>query len=138
MLADKFHPLRTSLIVISLYALVTAAGAIFSTNASIFSVFFILHGVLSGAWFTSSASLPLRMFPKENFSQFYSALNMFIGLGIMTFGPIVGHLIDFTGKYYRLTFIASSSLAFLAVILGLIVHAKFMKLGGPKGYTPPA
>jgi hypothetical protein len=78
------------------------------------------------------------MFPKENFSQFYSALNMFIGLGIMTFGPIVVHLIDFTGKYYRLTFIASSSLAFLAVILGLIVHAKFMKLGGPNGYTPPA
>jgi hypothetical protein len=78
------------------------------------------------------------MFPKENFSQFYSALNMFIGLGIMTFGPIVGHLIDFTQKFYRLTFIASSTLAFLAVILGLVVHAKFMKLGGPKGYIPPA
>jgi hypothetical protein len=78
------------------------------------------------------------MFPKENFSQFYSALNMFIGLGIMTFGPIVGHLIDFTHKFYRLTFIASSTLAFLAVILGLVVHSKFMKLGGPKDYQPPA
>jgi len=138
MLADKFHPLRTSLVTILLYALVTAAGAIFSTRAEIFAVFFVLHGVLSGAWFTSSASLPLRMFPKENFSQFYAALNMFIGLGIMTAGPIVGHLIDFTQKFYRLTFIASSSLAFLAVILGVIVHTKFMKLGGPKGYTPPA
>ena len=138
MLADKFHPLRTSLVTILLYALVTAAGAIFSTKAEIFAVFFVLHGVLSGAWFTSSASLPLRMFPKENFSQFYAALNMFIGLGIMTAGPIVGHLIDFTQKFYRLTFIASSSLAFLAVILGVIVHTKFMKLGGPKGYTPPA
>ena len=138
MLADKFHPLRTSLVVITLYALVTAAGAIFSTNSQVFSVFFILHGVLSGAWFTSSASLPLRMFPKENFSQFYSALNMFIGLGIMTFGPIVGHLIDFTGKYYRLTFIASSTLAFLAVLFGFIVHAKFMRLGGPKEYVAPA
>ena len=138
MLADKFHPLRTSLVTILLYALVTAAGAIFSTRAEIFAVFFVLHGILSGAWFTSSASLPLRMFPKENFSQFYAALNMFIGLGIMTAGPIVGHLIDFTQKFYRLTFIASSSLAFVAVLLGLIVHAKFMKLGGPKGYTPPA
>ena len=87
---------------------------------------------------TSSASLPLRMFPKENFSQFYSALWMFIGLGIMTFGPTVGHLIDFTQKFYRLTFIASSTLAFLAVILGLIVHSKFMKLGGPKEYVAPA
>jgi len=138
MLADKFHPLRTSLVVISLYALVTAAGAIFSTNPQSFAVFFVLHGILSGAWFTSSASLPLRMFPKENFSQFYSALNMFIGLGIMTAGPIVGQLIDFTKKFYQLTFIASSTLAFLAIIIGLIVHAKFMKLGGPKDYVPPA
>ncbi len=137
MLADKFHPLRTSLVVISLYALVTAAGAIFSTNPETFAVFFVLHGILSGAWFTSSASLPLRMFPKENFSQFYSALNMFIGLGIMTAGPIVGKLIDFTNKFYQLTFIASSTLAFLAIFIGLIVHAKFMKLGGPKDYVPP-
>ena len=138
MLADKFHPLRTSLVVISLYALVTAAGAIFSTNPETFAVFFVLHGILSGAWFTSSASLPLRMFPKENFSQYYSALNMFIGLGIMTAGPIVGQLIDFTKKFYQLTFIASSTLAFLAIFIGLIVHAKFMKLGGPKDYVPPA
>jgi hypothetical protein len=85
-----------------------------------------------------SASLPLRMFPKENFSQFYSALNMFIGLGIMTAGPIVGQLIDLTKKFYQLTFIASSTLAFLAIFIGLIVHAKFMKLGGPKDYVPPA
>jgi hypothetical protein len=78
------------------------------------------------------------MFPKENFSQFYSALNMFIGLGIMTAGPIVGKLIDFTNKFYQLTFIASSTLAFLAIFIGLIVHSKFMKLGGPTGYTPPS
>jgi MFS family permease len=138
MLADKFHPLRTSLVVISLYALVTAAGAIFTTNPQTFAVFFVLHGILSGAWMTSSASLPLRMFPKENFSQFYSALWMFIGLGIMTAGPIIGKLIDFTNKFYQLTFTASSTLAFLAIIIGLIVHAKFMKLGGPKDYAPPA
>jgi len=138
MLADKFHPLRTSLVVISLYALVTAAGAIFATNPQTFAVFFVLHGILSGAWMTSSASLPLRMFPKENFSQFYSALWMFIGLGIMTAGPIIGKLIDFTNKFYQLTFTASSTLAFLAIIIGLIVHAKFMKLGGPKDYVPPA
>jgi len=56
----------------------------------------------------------------------------------MTFGPIVGQLIDFTHKFYRLTFIASSTLAFVALILGLVVHAKFMKLGGPENYTPPS
>lgn len=136
-LADRFHPLRTSIATILLYALATAGGAIFATKPETFAVFFVLHGILSGAWFTSAASLPLRLFPKANFSQFYSALNMFIGLGIMLFGPCVGQLLDFTGRFYRLTFIASSLLAFSAVILGMVVHAKFMKLGGPKGYQPP-
>jgi len=137
-LADRFHPLRTSIATIFLYGLVTAGGAIFAHRAEIFAVFFVLHGVLSGAWFTSAASLPLRLFPKANFSQFYSALNMFIGLGIMMFGPLVGQLLDLTHKFYRLTFMSSSLVAFLAVVAGLVVHAKFMKLGGPKHYQPPA
>jgi len=138
MLADRFHPLRTSIVTILLYAVATAGGALFAKTAEVFAVFFVLHGVLSGAWYTSAASLPLRLFPKENFSQFYAALNMFIGLGIMTFGPIVGQLLDLTHKYYRLTFIASSTLAFTAVLLGLVVHAKFMRLGGPNNYHPPS
>jgi len=137
-LADRFHPLRTSIATIFLYGLVTAGGAVFAHRAEIFAVFFVLHGVLSGAWFTSAASLPLRLFPKANFSQFYSALNMFIGLGIMLFGPLVGQLLDLTDKFYRLTFMSSSLVAFLAVVAGLVVHAKFMKLGGPKHYQPPA
>jgi len=138
MLADRFHPLRTSLVVIFFYALVMAGGAIFATTSGVFSVFFVLHGVLSGAWMTSAASLPLRMFPKENFTQFYSALYMFIGLGIMIAGPTVGKLIDLSHNFYRITFIASCTLSSLAVVFGIIVYGKFMKLGGPAAYQPPA
>jgi MFS family permease len=138
MLADRFHPLRTSMVVIFLYSVVTASGAIFATTPGVFSIFFVLHGVLSGAWMTSAASLPMRMFPKENFSQFYSALYMFIGLGIMIAGPTIGQLIDLSDHFYRLTFIASSILSALAVVFGIVVHGKFLKLGGPSFYQPPA
>jgi hypothetical protein len=62
---------------------------------------------------------------------------MFIGLGIMTFGPLLGKVLDLTHKFYRLTFMFTFSLTLVALILGLIVHAKFMKLGGPKNYVAP-
>ena len=137
MLADRFHPLRTSLVALALYAGVTLGGAIFATNPPAFSVFFVLHGVLSGAWMTSSASLPLRMFPRSSFSQYYSALYLAIGLGMMTAGPSIGRALDLTHRFYRLTFMTSCGLAILALVLGLIVHAKFMKLGGPKDYIAP-
>ena len=137
MLADRFHPLRTSLAALFLYAVVTLGGAIFSTSPRAFAVFFVLHGVLSGAWMTSSASLPLRLFPRGKFSQFYSALYMFIGLGIMTAGPLIGQALDFTHRFYRLTFMASCGLTVLGLGLGLVVHSKFMKLGGPNQYVAP-
>jgi MFS family permease len=137
MLADRFHPLRTSLAVLILYVANALGGAVFATTAPVFAVFFVIHGVLSGAWMTSSASLPLRMFPRAKFSQFYSALYMFIGLGIMMAGPLVGKSIDLTHQYYRLTFAFSCGFSFLGLILGLVVYAKFMKLGGPKGYVAP-
>ena len=137
MLADRFHPLCTSLAVLILYVANALGGAVFATTAPVFAVFFVIHGVLSGAWMTSSASLPLRMFPRAKFSQFYSALYMFIGLGIMMAGPLVGKSIDLTHQYYRLTFAFSCGFSFLGLILGLVVYAKFMKLGGPKGYVAP-
>jgi MFS family permease len=137
MLADRFHPLRTSIAALALYALVTFGGALFCKTAAQFSVFFVLHGVLSGTWMTSSASLSLRMFPRSKFSQFYSALYMVIGFGIMTAGPFVGQMLDFTNRFYRLTFMFSCTMATVGVVLGLIVHAKFIKLGGPNGYVAP-
>jgi len=136
-LADRFHPLRTSLVMLSLYALTTLGGAIFATDPKSFAVFFVLHGVLSGAWYTSSASLPLRLFPRAKFSQFYSALYMFIALGIMTAGPVIGQALDFTHRFYRLTFMASCTLSVVGLAVGLVVHSKFMKFGGPKHYIAP-
>lgn len=137
MLADRFHPLRTSLVTLFFYVLATLGGALFAKDPTSFAVFFVAHGVLSGAWFTSSASLPLRMFPRARFSQFYSALFMFIGLGIMLAGPLVGQALDLTHSFYRLCFVTSCGIALAGLILGILVHGKFMRLGGPINYQAP-
>jgi hypothetical protein len=55
----------------------------------------------------------------------------------MTAGPFVGQMLDFTNRFYRLTFMFSCTMATVGVVLGLIVHTKFMKLGGPNGYVAP-
>jgi len=55
----------------------------------------------------------------------------------MTMAPAVGMLIDITGKIYRLTFFAGFIFTLVALACALFVHARFMKLGGPKNYIAP-
>lgn len=51
--------------------------------------------------------------------------------------PLFGVVLDLTGHQYRCTFLMSSGLAMVAIVLMLVVHAKFMRLGGPMSYVPP-
>jgi hypothetical protein len=55
----------------------------------------------------------------------------------MLVGPLVGTLIDVTGKDYRLTFSAGGLLALGSLGIAVYVHNQFLKLGGPQGYIPP-
>jgi MFS family permease len=136
-LADRFHPLRLSLVTMALFAAVTLAGGIFVTDATSFGVALIAYGVCSGAWQTSAASLALRLFPQARFAQFESARALVSSLGVMLVGPVLGRVLDFTGHNYRLAYIVGGTFALLALLTGLVVHAKFMKLGGPVHYVPP-
>ncbi len=99
MLVDRFHPLRTCIASMSLYAVVTLWGAFYSANTRpLFSVPFtshgvshpipvptfaialIGHGVISGIFFTCIASLGQTLFPRARFAQFYSATYMVIAV----------------------------------------------------------
>jgi hypothetical protein len=55
----------------------------------------------------------------------------------MTLAPLVGLLLDRTGKVYHHTFTVGCTLAVIALILACLVHQRFMKLGGPKNYVAP-
>ena len=137
MLADRFHPLRVATVTLALYAFAVLGGAIFAISPASFAFFFVTHGVLSGAWMTSSASLPLRLFPQSKFSQFYAAVFMFIALGIMIAGPLVGQTLELTHRFYRLCFAFSSAVSFLGLGLAFAVYRKFLKYGGFANYAPP-
>ncbi|MFA6962835.1 MAG: MFS transporter [Opitutaceae bacterium] len=136
-LADRFHPLRVSIATMVGYLAVTACGALFATTPSTFLLAFILHGVLSGCYFTSAASLGQRLFPHERFAQFASAAGIVMAPANIVLAPLVGLFIDGSGGAYRLTFVAGCGMSLLAILIAWKVHRQFMQLGGPNGYIAP-
>lgn len=136
-LVDLFHPLRMVMATLVGYVLVTLAGSFYVTTPLAFLITLVLHGVLSGCYFTCAASLGQRLFPHARYAQFASAAGMILALGTMLMGPLVGTLIDATGSNYRYTFIVGCGLSSLALLLSWNVYRMFNALGGVSGYSAP-
>jgi MFS family permease len=136
-LADLFHPLRMAIATMLVYAVVAAFGSIYATTPNGFLVIWVLHGVLSGCYMTSAASLAQRLFPHERFAQFHSAAGLLAAPLHMGLAPVMGLVIDQTGNVYRYTFVGAFLLAISTLISAIFVHRHFMRLGGPKGYVAP-
>lgn len=136
-LADVFHPLRMAIVMLVGYITVTAWGSIYATTPTTFLIAWVAHGVLSGCYFTSVASLGQRLFPHTKYAQFASAAGICTAFANMTMAPLMGLAIDQTGGVFRYTFTVGCTLSVVALFAGLYVYRKFMKLGGPKGYVAP-
>jgi MFS family permease len=136
-LADLFHPLRVSIAAQLLYAIATIWGAQYATTPRTFGIAFVAHIVLSGCYFTASASLGQRLFPHSRFAQFASAAGMFQAVSTVALGYYLGGLLDRSGHVYRMTFTIGLGISTLAVVFLLIVNQLFVKLGGAKEYVAP-
>jgi len=88
-------------------------------------------------FFTCSASIQQRLFPKEKFAQFASAAGILTGLANMVIAPVVGKMLDLTHNNYSNTYFAGLAICIGAIISYAATYRHFMKLGGPKGYVPP-
>jgi MFS family permease len=136
-LADRFHPLRVSIVAIFFYAVVTLLGSLFATSPELFAAALVGHVVVSGIWMTSAASLTLKLVPRSRFAQYHSANYIMINLGIMIFNPLMGLWLDHSGHNYRLTYLAASSISILALACALVLNRKFVLLGGSTNYKAP-
>jgi MFS family permease len=109
-------------------------------------VAFIAHGVLTGTFFTATASLGQRLFPATKFAQFASAAGILGALGYFVLPPATGLWLDLTGHVYRHTFTASGLLALLALGAFAKVYQNYRALGGDvawhrvrhRGHSPAA
>jgi MFS family permease len=136
-LADKFHPLRLGIVSLFLYALVGLWGCFFARDSNTFAIALLAHGVVAGIWNTTTASLQMRLLPKAEFAQFASAGGIIGSLSWMMLAPVSGFLLDHLHHEYRYTFFMGFVLAALGFLGLLIVHGKFMALGGPERYVAP-
>ncbi len=114
-LADRFHPLRVGMVTLAIYAFVDFAGGFFARDAQTFAVALVAHGVVTGIWNTSTASLLLRLLPKAEFAQFASAGGMIAAVAWMLLAPISGFFLDHLNHDYRYTFFMGLGLTFLGL-----------------------
>ena len=135
-LCDRFHPLRVVVALVA-YLGVMLFGVFGVHDARTYLMAYVLHGVVSGCYFTSSASLGQRLFPREKFAQFASAALLFAAPLHMSLAPLVGLIIDHTGDVYRHAFTVGALLVALAILAFGAVYGRFRKLGGPAHYVAP-
>lgn len=136
-LVDRIHPLPTCLMTLVLYLLVTLWGGIFIHDTRTYEIALVLHGVISGIYFTTSASLGQRLLPRANFAQFASAGGILTSLCGIFIPPVIGMYLDHTGHIYRYTYVVGTGFTAISIVLLTILYLKFLKLGGPKNYVAP-
>jgi MFS family permease len=137
-LADKFHPLRVGLVALGIYSLIALWAGLFATGVSSFSVAYVAHGVISGIFFTGTASLFPRLFPRAKFAQFASAAGIILAMGFICVPPVVGKVLDLSDHAYHYTFVIGGSVAAAGFVLFFVVYRQFVALGGSRNYTPPS
>jgi MFS family permease len=136
-LADRIHPLRLGIVVLALYSMVTLWGGLYARNSQMFGIALVAHGVVTGIWVTSTASLAQRLLPKSKFAQFASAGGIVANLSWMLLAPVSGFFLDHLNHDYRYTFFIGFGLAIIGLVSFLVLHHKFMKLGGVAHYVAP-
>ena len=138
MLADRFHPIRMGLVSMVLYGIVAICGIFFIRGTVSFAIIMILHGVVTGSYFTLIASYAQRLFPRELFAQFNSAMAIAVSLSWVFVSTVVGGMLDLTGHRYHYVWYAGALFSFLGIAFLWVVYRKYLELGGDSAYQAPA
>lgn len=165
-LADKFHPLRVCVLLTALSLIIMVLCGLFITgprmvwaaehvvhllNAIGFDVVYNAHeaqrlafgtaeiscSVTNGLYATASASLAMRLLPRDRFAQFSSAAGLFSAAVSIVIVPLVGLILDNTGNNYLYLFWMGAIFNAIGVLGGVILYIKFVQLGGVKNYVAP-
>lgn len=136
-LADRFHPLRCVMVVIAIFLVSALLSGFLVTDKRTFSIAVTVQSVAAGAYWTCSASLTMRLFPRSQFAQYGIVGGILAGIVHFVSVPLLGYFLDRTGHCYRYTFFVGAAVALLALLLACCYYRKFNQLGGVKNYQPP-
>ena len=136
-LADRFHPLRVSMVAVVLHAGGAIYGGLYGTNPRSFGVAFVVCVVFSGTYWTATAAIGQVLLPRAKFAQYASALQITLSVGSMILSPLLGVMLDLLHHQYRYTYLLSFGLDGIGLILLMILFQKFRAYGGPNNYVAP-
>jgi Na+/melibiose symporter-like transporter len=119
-LADRFGALRVASAMMALYCLIALGGWLLVDGAAAFRCFYVAHVIVSGAYFTAAAAMPMALFPRAEFVRYNSSKDVMVALANIIVGTCLGPLLDLSGHDYRLT-LASAAL-FSLLCLGCMAR----------------
>ncbi|KQW90150.1 hypothetical protein ASC94_20660 [Massilia sp. Root418] len=126
-LADRYGAVRLSSLFMGLYCIAAAAGYLAVRDEASFRVFYMAHIIVSGAYFTAAASMPMALFPRARFVQYNSTKDLMVVFGNILVSSAQGPILDLSGHDYRLTILSGAVCALLAVVcllrLRRVTHA---------------
>ncbi len=122
-MVDRYGAVTMSLAIMALYTAGIGAGYLLLHDAGTFRPVYLLHVVLSGAYFTAAASLPMALLPRLDFLRFCAIkdlLGSFLGISLSL---AQGAVLDRAGHDYRLTLLFAACAGMVATVcLGRLVH----------------
>ena len=120
-LVDRVTSLWLATATMAAYTAAMGAAAVGVAGPRSFGVAFVVHGVLSGCYFTAAASLGQSLFPRLRYGQFASAAGIVTSLAAIAVSGGTGWVLDHTDHHYRLTFHAAAVLGVAATASLLVV-----------------
>ncbi|KQW93635.1 hypothetical protein ASC94_13595 [Massilia sp. Root418] len=128
-LADRVHPLRVGFAALALYALCMLGAWFLVVGRTSFLVWFVVHGVLAGAFLTGTAALLPALLPRARFSELAAFSASATALLAMVFTLAMGAALDWSGRDFRLIFLAAGLVALAGACLWYCVLRLFRRAG---------
>lgn len=107
-LADRFGAVRVSAVLMAGYSAIALSGYLLVHDADSFRYFFLAHVLMSGAYFTAAASMPMELFPRRDFVRFNSSKDILVAFAIIAVSTTQGPVLDLSGHDYQLTLLSAA------------------------------
>ncbi len=135
--SDRFHPIRTGMVSIAVQTAILFVGGQIATSEPVLGWILLIQGVSIMSYNTLMASYAPRLFPKEYFAQFNSAMMLLNALASVVGAPLVGEFLDLTGNYYPHLFTIGGCFGLAGLGCFFMVYRGYLRNGGDSGYVAP-
>ena len=136
-LCDRFSPMSVALASLAGLWVASILAYLWVGNGTAFFVYSNLVAIPTVGWTLSAQVSMMRLFPKEQFGQFSSGLNVFACGAFIIGNFLIGELMDLVHSDYRVLFLWSAGLFALALYPMLRTYSGWKEHGGRDGYVAP-